>query len=151
MHPRKTKERSPLSLLLNPTSNYNLPQPCCNNARSEETHPPNQKNSLDFSVKSGNIGKDMLEHYVKKKTSKYAISDVVDVTSEPPHSRAHSQIYNVPCLFTPLVPIPHRGQLLDLRYPSSQSGESISLTDGRTYCFEPSYDSVSQVITNISE
>ncbi|XP_065226709.1 disks large homolog 5 isoform X2 [Planococcus citri] len=145
LHPRKAKERSPLSLLLNPTSNYSLPQPFCNTSRPEESHPTSQKNSLDFSVKSGNIGKDMLEHYVKKKTSKYAISDVVDVTNEPPHSRAHSQIYNVPCLFTPLVQLPHRGhQLLDLRYPSSQSGESISLTDGRTYCFEPSYDSVSQ-------
>lgn len=141
MHPRKNKERLPLSLFLSHPSNYNVPQSCCT-----------KDSSLDFSVKSSNIGKDVLEFYAKRKTTKYAISDVVDSSNEQSHSRNHSQVYN-PYSLTPFFPISiHRGQqLLDSRYPSStipssQSGESISLTDARTYCFEPSYNSMAQVI-----
>lgn len=156
MHPRKNRERLPLSLFLNHPSNYNVPQSCCTNARTEDnrTASSSKDSSLDFSVKSGNIGKDVLEFYAKKKTTtKYAINDVVDSNSEPSHSRTHSQIYSPPYSLTPFMPISvHRGQqLLDSRYPSStipssQSGESISLTDTRAYCFEPSYNTMAQVL-----
>ncbi len=150
MHPRK-KERSPLSSLLTHPSNYSVPQPFCSNGRTEETRSPGQKDSsIDYSVQSGNIGKDVLEYYAKKKVSKYAINDVVDSSSESPHSRTNSQLYSSPYSLTPFIPMPHHAQLLDSRYPSSnipssQSGESISLTETRPYSFEPSYNTMAQV------
>lgn len=154
MHPRKNRERLPLSLFLNRAPNYSsVPPSYCTKVHSEDARPSMSKNSsLDFSVKSGNIGKDVLEFYAKKKTSKYAVTDVIDSPDGVSHSRTHSQIYSPPYTLTPFMPITmHRGQqLVDSRYPSSnipssQSGESISLTDPRIYCFEPSYNTLAQV------
>ncbi|PSN54915.1 hypothetical protein C0J52_01656 [Blattella germanica] len=104
--------------------------------------------SIDFSVKSGNIGKELLEYYAKKKSSKYPPSDsesnispVESLTpSLPSHSRIHSQLYGVPATavhsslvrslphypFTPFQlahphPHPHSDSMttsLPARYPS---------------------------------
>ncbi|XP_068081799.1 disks large homolog 5 [Anabrus simplex] len=138
--------------------------------------------SIDFSVKSGNIGKEVMEYYVKKKSSKYPPSDsecnmspVESLTPSLPvgdsHSRIRSQLYGTPSAhhsslvrslphypFTPFQlahphPHPHSESAatsLPTRYPSptllpsSQSGESIGLSDTRPYCFEPSYTPNSQ-------
>lgn len=149
MHPRK-KDRLPLSLLLSHAPNYSGPQSFCSNSVPNDGSSPVIKDPLDYSVQSGNMGKDVLEYYAKKKVTKYAVNDVVDSTSEPPHSRTNSQIYGSPYSLTPFIPISHQGQLLNSQYPSSvipssQSGESLSLTDPRTYCFEPSYKTLAQV------
>ena len=128
--------------------------------------------SIDFSVKSANMGKEVLEYYAKKKT-KYPPSDsesnISPVESLPSHSRIHSQLYGVPATavhsslvrslphypFTPFQiahPHPHpHSDSLPARYPSpthlpsSQSGESIGLPDTRSYCFEPPYSPSPQV------
>ncbi|XP_046989879.1 disks large homolog 5 [Schistocerca americana] len=105
--------------------------------------------SIDLSVKSGNVGKEVMEYYVKKK--KYPPSD-----SEDSHSRIHSQLYGAvrsyPFNPYPVAhhhPHPHTESTAN-RYPSptllpsSQSGESIGMTDMRSYCFEPSYAPPSQ-------
>ncbi|KAJ9592918.1 hypothetical protein L9F63_015423, partial [Diploptera punctata] len=74
--------------------------------------------SIDFSVKSGNIGKEVLEYYAKKKTkyppsdseSNINISPVESLTpSLPSHSRIHSQLYGVPAtaMHSSLVRSPH--------------------------------------------
>lgn len=73
--------------------------------------------SIDFSVKSGNIGKEVLEYYAKKKSSKYPPSDsesnispVESLTpSLPSHSRIHSQLYGVPATVHPSLvrSLPH--------------------------------------------
>lgn len=105
--------------------------------------------SIDLSVKSGNVGKEVMEYYVKKK--KYPPSD-----NEDSHSRIHSQLYGALRSYTftpyPLAhPHPHPHTDSATRYPSpttlpsSQSGESIGISDTRSYCFETSYTSPSQV------
>lgn len=69
--------------------------------------------SIDFSVKSGNIGKEVLEYYAKKKSSKYPPSDsesnISPVESLPSHSRIHSQLYGVPATVHPSLvrSLPH--------------------------------------------
>ncbi|XP_024942824.1 disks large homolog 5 isoform X5 [Cephus cinctus] len=154
LHPRKTKERLPLSVLLNhppkyDSFNYNRisnPIPLSNFANVSNRHTVykaveipipnisksgqlfNQKSftpavqfkdiqidkkpmiefdtsenrlgstlapsetSIDFSVKSGNIGKD-LDYYTKKRTQKYPGNDSQVDTLQ--HNRAHSQLYAI--------------------------------------------------------
>ncbi|XP_060857189.1 disks large homolog 5-like isoform X2 [Metopolophium dirhodum] len=63
LHPRKNKERWPLSILFN-----NLP------SRSSQNISKNDVSSIDFSVRSGKVGKDVMDYYVKKITGKYKYS-----------------------------------------------------------------------------
>lgn len=154
LHVRKNRDRLPLSVFLNRSPNYSVPQTCCTKVRPEDIRSSISKDtSLDFSVKSGNMGKDVLEFYAKKNTPKYPMADRVDSPDGIPHSRTHSQLYSTPYSLTPpfMRMEAHRAQqLVDSRYPSSnipssQSGESISLIDPRTYSFEPSYNTRTQV------
>uniref|UniRef100_A0A1B6CJU0 PDZ domain-containing protein n=1 Tax=Clastoptera arizonana TaxID=38151 RepID=A0A1B6CJU0_9HEMI len=144
VHPRKNKERLPLSVLLNNTPNFTLP-PCCNDQNRRSVIPPSDA-SIDFSVKSGNIGKELLEYYVKKRP-KYPTSDT-ESTADTNHSRIHSQLYGSPHYpFTPFLhshPHSHSRYSSPNHIPSSQSGDSISLSDSRSYCFEPPYSPISQ-------
>ncbi|XP_075211047.1 disks large homolog 5-like isoform X1 [Lycorma delicatula] len=145
LHPRKNKERLPLSVLLSNPPNYSLSPPCCTEQNRRSVLAPSDA-SIDFSVKSGNIGKEVLEYYVKKKSHKYHTSDAESTADS--HSRIHSQLYGSPHYpFTPFLhPHPHS----HARYPSPnhmpsfQSGDSISLSDSRSYCFEPPYSPVTQ-------
>jgi hypothetical protein len=160
IHPRKTRERLPLSLFLHRASNYSVPpQTYCKKVHGDDGRSSMSKDSsLDFSV-TGNKEKDVLEYYAKKKISKYAVTDVVDSPVSVPHSRAHSQIYSPPYTLTPFMPMTtHCDQQLvgSSRYPSSnipssQSGESLSFTDPRTFCFEPSYNTLGQVRVSSTE
>lgn len=225
LHPRKTKERLPLSVLLNhppkyDSYNYNRisnPIPLANFSnvsnrhtvyKAVETPLPNfsksgqlfgqksftpavqfkditidkkvtieientdnrlssalapSETSIDVSVKSANIGRDM-DYFAKKKAQKYAMSNDSQVETLQ-HNRAHSQLYSgigsstsstsgprqqlagnfsFPP-YTHLHPHPHQQNSLPSRYPSppslpsAQSGESIGLPDARSYCFEPPY------------
>ncbi|XP_046819893.1 disks large homolog 5-like isoform X5 [Vespa crabro] len=154
LHPRKTKERLPLSVLLNhppkyDSYNYNRisnPIPLVNFSnvsnrhtvyKAVETPLPNfsksgqlfgqksftpavqfkditidkkvtieientdnrlsstlapSETSIDVSVKSGNIGRDM-DYFAKKKAQKYAMSNDSQVETLQ-HNRAHSQLYS---------------------------------------------------------
>ncbi|XP_047349258.1 disks large homolog 5 isoform X7 [Vespa velutina] len=154
LHPRKTKERLPLSVLLNhppkyDSYNYNRisnPIPLANFSnvsnrhtvyKAVETPLPNfsksgqlfgqksftpavqfkditidkkvtieientdnrlsstlapSETSIDVSVKSGNIGRDM-DYFAKKKAQKYAMSNDSQVETLQ-HNRAHSQLYS---------------------------------------------------------
>lgn len=145
VHPRKNKERLPLSVLLNNPPNYTLP-PCCTEQNRRSVLAPSDA-SIDFSVKSGNIGKELLEYYVKKRP-KYPTSDTESTADTTSHSRIHSQLYGSP--HYPFTPFLHTHPHSHTRYPSpnhipsSQSGDSISLSDSRSYCFEPSYSPVTQ-------
>ncbi|XP_024942820.1 disks large homolog 5 isoform X2 [Cephus cinctus] len=225
LHPRKTKERLPLSVLLNhppkyDSFNYNRisnPIPLSNFANVSNRHTVykaveipipnisksgqlfNQKSftpavqfkdiqidkkpmiefdtsenrlgstlapsetSIDFSVKSGNIGKD-LDYYTKKRTQKYPGNDSQVDTLQ--HNRAHSQLYAIGSTpaagprqlagnfsfppYTHSHPHPHQQNSLPSRYPSppslpsAQSGESIGLPDARSYSFEPPYSPAPQ-------
>lgn len=146
VHPRKNKERLPLSVLLNNPPNYTLP-PCCTEQNRRSVLAPSDA-SIDFSVKSGNIGKELLEYYVKKRP-KYPTSDTESTADTTSHSRIHSQLYGSP--HYPFTPFLHTHPHSHTRYPSpnhipsSQSGDSISLSDSRSYCFEPPYSPVTQV------
>ncbi|XP_076762837.1 MAGUK family member discs large 5 isoform X3 [Xylocopa sonorina] len=119
--------------------------------------------SIDFSVKSGNTGKDV-EYLSKKRAQKYTASNESQVDTLQ-HNRAQSQLYSGAgsstsstsgprqqlignFSFPPYThphPHPHQQNSLPSRYPSppslpsAQSGESIGLPDARSYCFEPSY------------
>ncbi|CAL7935062.1 unnamed protein product [Xylocopa violacea] len=119
--------------------------------------------SIDFSVKSGNTGKDV-EYFSKKRAQKYTPSNESQVDTLQ-HNRAQSQLYSGAgsstsstsgprqqlignFSFPPYThshPHPHQQNSLPSRYPSppslpsAQSGESIGLPDARSYCFEPSY------------
>ncbi|XP_043605628.1 disks large homolog 5-like isoform X4 [Bombus pyrosoma] len=119
--------------------------------------------SIDFSVKSGNTGKDV-EYFSKKRTQKYTPSNENQVDTLQ-HNRVQSQLYSGAgsstsstsgtrqqltgnFSFPPYThshPHPHQQNSLPSRYPSppslpsAQSGESIGLPDARSYCFEPSY------------
>ncbi|XP_012241982.1 disks large homolog 5 isoform X4 [Bombus impatiens] len=119
--------------------------------------------SIDFSVKSGNTGKDV-EYFSKKRTQKYTPSNESQVDTLQ-HNRVQSQLYSGAgsstsstsgtrqqltgnFSFPPYThshPHPHQQNSLPSRYPSppslpsAQSGESIGLPDARSYCFEPSY------------
>ncbi|KAI5755793.1 hypothetical protein M8J77_019736 [Diaphorina citri] len=121
LHPRRHKERLPLSALLNNPPSYNLPS-CC------RTDPDPSNNSKDLGGNKSPTPTHDLEFY-----------------NPPPHPlshapRIHSQLYSSPPLysFTPFSsslhsPSPHR-------YPSpSQSGDSLSLSESRSFCFEPPY------------
>ncbi|XP_069696680.1 disks large homolog 5 isoform X2 [Periplaneta americana] len=81
--------------------------------------------SIDFSVKSGNIGKEVLEYYAKKKSNKYPPSDSESnispveslTTSLPSHSRIHSQLYGVPATVHPSLNLHHsHTPSVDLHY-----------------------------------
>ncbi|XP_078032604.1 MAGUK family member discs large 5 isoform X3 [Augochlora pura] len=119
--------------------------------------------SIDFSLKSGNTGKDV-EYFSKKRAQKYIPSNDNQVETLQ-HNRAQSQLYSGAgsstsstsgtrqqltgnFSFPPYThshPHPHQQNSLPSRYPSppslpsAQSGESIGLPDARSYCFEPSY------------
>ncbi|XP_015434498.1 PREDICTED: disks large homolog 5 isoform X3 [Dufourea novaeangliae] len=119
--------------------------------------------SIDFSLKSGNTGKDV-EYFSKKGAQKYIPSNDSQVETLQ-HNRAQSQLYSGAgsstsstsgtrqqltgnFSFPPYThshPHPHQQNSLPSRYPSppslpsAQSGESIGLPDARSYCFEPSY------------
>ncbi|XP_012134885.1 MAGUK family member discs large 5 isoform X4 [Megachile rotundata] len=119
--------------------------------------------SIDFSVKSGNTGKDV-EYFSKKRAQKYTPSNDSQIDTLQ-HNRAQSQLYSGAgsstsstsgprqqltgnFSFPPYThshPHPHQQNSLPSRYPSppslpsAQSGESIGLPDARSYCFEPSY------------
>lgn len=117
LHPRKNKERLPLSVLLTNPPNYPLP-PCC--------EPPTRRNNttIDFSVKSGNFGKE-LDYYVKKK-GRAEVSDS--------HIRIHSQLYGSPHYpFTPSYIHPHT-------HPHSPPPSYHVPSDTRSFSFEPSYN-----------
>ncbi|XP_060812528.1 disks large homolog 5-like isoform X1 [Bombus pascuorum] len=225
LHPRKTKERLPLSVLLNQppkyeSYNYNRisnPIPLTNFSNMNNRHTvykpvekplPNflktgplfsqksftpvvqfkdipidkkpatefentenrlsstltpSETSIDFSVKSGNTGKDV-EYFSKKRTQKYTPSNESQVDTLQ-HNRVQSQLYSGAgsstsstsgtrqqltgnFSFPPYThshPHPHQQNSLPSRYPSppslpsAQSGESIGLPDARSYGFEPSY------------
>ncbi|KZC04634.1 Disks large like protein 5, partial [Dufourea novaeangliae] len=225
LHPRKTKERLPLSVLLNQppkydSYNYNrisnpIPLTSFSNVnnrhtvyKSVEKPLPNflktgqlfsqksftpvvqfkdtpldkkpttefentesrlsstltpSETSIDFSLKSGNTGKDV-EYFSKKGAQKYIPSNDSQVETLQ-HNRAQSQLYSGAgsstsstsgtrqqltgnFSFPPYThshPHPHQQNSLPSRYPSppslpsAQSGESIGLPDARSYCFEPSY------------
>ncbi|XP_029043052.1 disks large homolog 5-like isoform X3 [Osmia bicornis bicornis] len=118
--------------------------------------------SIDFSVKSGNTGKDV-EYFSKKRAQKYTPSNESQIDTLQ-HNRAQSQLYSGAgsstsstsgprqqltgnFSFPPYThshPHPHQQNSLPSRYPSppslpsAQSGESIGLPDARSY-FEPSY------------
>ncbi|XP_054265704.1 disks large homolog 5-like isoform X2 [Macrosteles quadrilineatus] len=135
VHPRKNKERLPLSVLLNNSPSYTLP-PCCNEQSRRSVMTPSDA-SIDLSVKSGNIGKELLEYYVKKRP-KYPTTEA---ESSAEHSRIHSQLYGSPHYpFTPFLHShpPHSHTTPPLRYPlpSSQSGDSVN---SRSFSFEPSF------------
>ena len=218
LHPRKTKERLPLSVLLNQppkyeSYNYNRisnPIPLTNFSNASNRHtvfisdtsksgqlfgqksftPAVQfkdlkdkkslsefdsgdnrlssalapsETSIDFSIKSGNVGRD-LDYYTKKRTPKYLPTG--DGPIDPlQHNRAHSQLYsgigsssNSSAVgprqlagnfsFPPFAhphPHPQQQNSLSSRYPSppslpsAQSGESLGLPDARSFCFEPPY------------
>ncbi|XP_014609280.1 PREDICTED: disks large homolog 5 isoform X4 [Polistes canadensis] len=115
LHPRKTKERLPLSVLLNHPPNKSgqlfgqksftpavqfkditidkKPTIEIENTdnRLSSTLAPSET-SIDFSVKSGNIGRDM-DYFAKKKAQKYATSNDSQVETLQ-HNRAHSQLYS---------------------------------------------------------
>ncbi|XP_076686340.1 MAGUK family member discs large 5 isoform X5 [Andrena cerasifolii] len=119
--------------------------------------------SIDFSVKSGNTGKDV-EYFSKKRAQKYTPNNESQVETLQ-HNRTQSQLYSGAgsstsstsgtrqqltgnFSFPPYThshPHPHQQNSLPSRYPSppslpsAQSGESIGLPDARSYCFEPSY------------
>lgn len=99
----------------------------------------NSNNSLDYSMKTNQIDKDLLEYYSKKtnksisnKYSSDSESNDISLTNVPSHSRLHS-LYGPPRLSNyPFHPHPHpHNSSLPLQLPSSQSGES--------FCFEPQY------------
>ncbi|CAI6367682.1 unnamed protein product [Macrosiphum euphorbiae] len=125
LHPRKNKERLPLSVLLN-----NPPSWSPQNSSKTDT------SSIDFSVRSGKVGKDVMDYYVKKKTGKYTNSDTESNAGDNLAARPTSNIYGPPStnahhFFTP--------QYSRYSQPSpSHSGESM------LYCFEPPYNHVSQ-------
>ncbi|XP_050531919.1 disks large homolog 5 [Daktulosphaira vitifoliae] len=125
LHPRKNKERLPLSVLLNNPPSWS-PQ---NNSKSDTS-------SIDFSVRSGKVGKDVMEYYAKKKIGKYVNSDTESNAGDGPVVRPLSHIYGSPStnphhFFTP--------QYTRYSQPSpSHSGESM------LYCFEPPYSHVTQ-------
>lgn len=138
VHPRKNKERLPLSMLLNTTPSYTLP-PCCNEPGRRTGMTPSDA-SIDLSVKSGNIGKELLEYYVKKRP-KYPTTEA---ESSAEHSRIHTQLYGSPHYpFTPFPPH-HSHPHSHSRYsnpPSShtQSGDSMN---SRSFSFEPPFTQV---------
>lgn len=123
-----------MSVLLNNSPSYTLP-PCCNEQNRRSVMTPSDA-SIDLSVKSGNIGKELLEYYVKKRP-KYPTTEA-DTTAE----RIHSQLYGSPHYpFTPFLhshPHPHSSHN---RYPlpASQSGDSMN---SRSFSFEPSFTQV---------
>uniref|UniRef100_A0A8D8WDJ1 Disks large homolog 5 n=1 Tax=Cacopsylla melanoneura TaxID=428564 RepID=A0A8D8WDJ1_9HEMI len=130
LHPRRHKERLPLSVLLNNPPSYNLPA-CC------RTEPPPASSStppqVDHGVSSGGG---------PSKSPPPITPHDLDFYAPPPHPlshspRIHSQLYSSPPLysFTPFTSLAHN------RYPSpSQSGDSLSLSsESRSYCFEPPY------------
>ncbi|XP_068992333.1 disks large homolog 5 isoform X1 [Neodiprion pinetum] len=222
LHPRKTKERLPLSVLLNhppkyESYNYNrnsnpIPAATFSNVsnrhtvyKAVESPLPNfsksgklfsqksfspavqfkdidkksvnefevnenrlsaalapSETSIDFSVKSCNIGKE-LDYYTKKKAQKYLSND--NQMDAMQHNRVHSQLYSLGSAssgprqlaanfsfppYTHSHPHPHQQNSLPSRYPSppslpsAQSGESIGLPDPRSYCFEPPYSPSTQ-------
>lgn len=213
LHPRKTKERLPLSVLLNQppkyeSYNYNRisnPIPLTNFSNASNRHTvfisdtsksgqlfgqksftpalqfkdkkalsefdPGEnrlssalapsETSIDFSVKSGNVGRDV-DYYMKKRTPKYLPGESQGDPHQ--HNRAHSQLYSGMgssstssavgarqqmagnFSFPPFThPHPHQQNSLSSRYPSppslpsAQSGESLGLPDARSFCFEPPY------------
>jgi len=87
--------------------------------------------------RSGKVGKDVMDYYVKKKTGKYTNSDTESNAGDSLAPRPTSHMYGPPSsnahhFFTP--------QYSRYSQPSpSHSGESM------LYCFEPPYSHVSQV------
>ncbi|CAI6359819.1 unnamed protein product [Macrosiphum euphorbiae] len=125
-HPRKNKERLPLPLLLNSPPSWSSQ----NNSKTDTS-------SIDFSVRSGKVGKDAMDYYVKKITGKYKNSDT--------ESNAEDSLAAKPTLHNMYGPPSTNAQhFLTPQYsiysqPSpSHSGESM------LYCFEPPYHHVSQ-------
>lgn len=86
-------------------------------------------------IRSGNVGRDVMEYYAKKKIGKYTNSDTESNAGDGPTVRPTSHMYGPPSssahhFFTP--------QYTRYSQPSpSHSGESM------LYCFEPCH--VSQV------
>lgn len=76
MHPRKNKERLPLSVLLNNPPNYNFP-PCCQRPEEQRSSIAQKDGGIDFSVKSGNIGKELIYICVVFVILLYFISRIV--------------------------------------------------------------------------
>ncbi|XP_060859281.1 disks large homolog 5-like [Metopolophium dirhodum] len=126
LHPHKNKKRLPLSVLLN-----NLPS--CSSQNNSKTVTP----LIDFSVKSGKAGKDLMDYYVKMKTAKYKNSGTESKTGDSLATKPTSQNMYVPSSTN----AHHFSIPQNRRYsqPSqSYSGKSM------LYCFEPPYSHVSQ-------
>ncbi|KAL4154064.1 hypothetical protein QTP88_001897 [Uroleucon formosanum] len=85
LHPRKNKERLPLCVLLNDPLSCSLQ----NNLKTVTS-------SIDFSVKSGKVGKDVMDYYVKKKTSNHENSTKNYAEDKSLATRPTSQNIDVP-------------------------------------------------------
>lgn len=97
----------------------------------------NSDNSLDYSIKTNQIDKE-LEYFSKKnkninnKYSSDSESHDNSLTNVAPHVRLTSQLYPNRAIHYPFHPHPHpHSSPLPLHLPSSQSGDS--------FCFEPPY------------
>ncbi|XP_014262219.1 disks large homolog 5 isoform X2 [Cimex lectularius] len=121
LHSRKTKERLPLSVILNNPPGYTLP-PCCE-------PPPSRRNNAstyDYNSKSGNMAnKELWECYVKLRGR----SEGGGNTSG--HSSIHSQLYGAP--HYPFVH-PHTHSHSP-PYHLLQSDSGV-----RSFCLEPIYN-----------
>ncbi|KAG8230432.1 hypothetical protein J437_LFUL015453 [Ladona fulva] len=155
LHPRRTKERLPLSAILGNPPRYPLEGDCTNRRKrggskdsgspsstGPPTHaayksldsslvarleaaavavglPPSPRvpvsqpdnGAIDFSVKSGNIGREVLEYYVRKKGGGGSRSGGGASSSEggsdpPSHARAHSRPHGGRPLSSPPHPYP---------------------------------------------
>lgn len=83
---------------------------------------------------------------MKKKTPKqYQSSDTESNADSQSHSRIHSQLYGTPHYpFTPFLhPVSHSHAHNRYSSLTHQSNEPVSLSDPRSYCFEPSVPSYS--------
>ncbi|XP_071442600.1 disks large homolog 5 isoform X2 [Hetaerina americana] len=147
LHPRRTKERLPLSAILGNTPRYPPEGDCTSRRRRGDSKdgnspsgagplshtpfkslfavatglPPSPRGAgsqqpddgtIDFSVKSGNIGREVLEYYVRKKGGGGSRSGVGALSSEggsesPSHGWAHSRPHSGRPLSSPPHPHPY--------------------------------------------
>ncbi|KAL4154183.1 hypothetical protein QTP88_002016 [Uroleucon formosanum] len=125
LHHLTNKERLPLPILLNSFPSWSSQ----NNLKIDTS-------SIDFSVRSGEVGKDVMDYYVKKITGKYKNNDTESNADSLAAKPTSHSMYGPPSTNTHHFLSP---QYSICSQPSpSHSGESM------LYCFEPPYSHVSQ-------
>ncbi|CAI6372280.1 unnamed protein product [Macrosiphum euphorbiae] len=125
LHTSKNKERWPLSVLLNSLPSW-----------SSKKKTKTDISSMDFSVRSGKIGKDVMDYYVKKITGKYKYS-VTDSNAGNNLAARPTSHY----MYRP--PSTNAHNFLTPRYSRYSQPYPTPRLESMLNCFEPPYSHVS--------